>query len=196
MINNLGEIKIISSKRSIKYHCIIALFSIFTIIFIFLTNYKKDFENNEMNSYSNRINYKGVTIKKNKLIEDYFSKISDKYKADKNSEKERIKIFLNLYNYKNDSTSQSFLRLKLLEKISKLKKSKITNLETFFLQINWNFGNLLITINNAIFYCEIVGCHKIILNKNNLKRKWLITKPIFIKNSNITMFQAKYILSL
>ena len=50
----------------------------------------------------------------------------------------------------------------------------------------------MIQLNNAIFFCEVVGCHKIILNKKRLKFSWLISQPIYlkcyIKNSNITIF--------
>ena len=55
---------------------------------------------------------------------------------------------------------------------------------------NYNFGNRLIAINNAIFFCEVVKCHQIILNENQLLRRWLIAKPIYIQNLNITIKQG------
>ena len=45
-------------------------------------------------------------------------------------------------------------------------------------------------VNNAIFFCEIIGCHNIILNKYPLKRRWLIINPIYIKKLNITIKQG------
>ena len=33
--------------------------------------------------------------------------------------------------------------------------------------MNFNFGNQIISLNKLIFYCEIIGCKKIILDKNN-----------------------------
>ena len=52
-----------------------------------------------------------------------------------------------------------------------------------------NFGNSIIQVNNAIFYCEVIGCNSIILN-NTVKRKWLISEEIFIKKLNITIKQG------
>ena len=42
---------------------------------------------------------------------------------------------------------------------------------------------MLITLNNNIFYCEIVGCNKIILSKKQV----FIRKEIYIKKLNITI---------
>ena len=44
----------------------------------------------------------------------------------------------------------------------------------------------LVAINNAIFYCEVIRCNKIILNSFNSKRRWLIRNPISIEKLNIT----------
>ena len=63
-------------------------------------------------------------------------------------------------------------------------------MDIFFLSYNPNFGNSLIQVNNAIFYCEVVDCHTIILNKYKLKRRWLIIKDIFIEKLNITIIQG------
>ena len=41
-----------------------------------------------------------------------------------------------------------------------------------------NFGNSLIQINNAIVYYEVVECKEIILNKNNLRRRWFLVNDI------------------
>jgi hypothetical protein len=50
-----------------------------------------------------------------------------------------------------------------------------------------NFGNNLLALNHAIFYCEILGCQKVILNKYQLERKWFIIKPVYIKKLNISI---------
>ena len=76
----------------------------------------------------------------------------------------------------------------------KKKKIKINHIDIFYLPYNLNFGNNLVSINNAIFYCEIVGCHKIIINNlfhpNVFKRKLLINSPIYNKKSNITIMKG------
>ena len=119
------------------------------------------------------------------------SKISDDYFPYKEEERVRFNRFYNLFNYNNESKIQSLLKEKLLKEISKLKNKTVTNIETFFLSSNSFFGNGLIALNNAIFYCEVVGCHNIILNENQTNRKWLIVNPIYIEKLNITIFQDK-----
>jgi hypothetical protein len=46
------------------------------------------------------------------------------------------------------------------------------------------FGNYFISINNAIIYCEFLGCKKIIFENNNTI---FINKAIFYKKKNITI---------
>ena len=76
---------------------------------------------------------------------------------------------------------QNELRDKLLQELSMLKNQTITKLDTFFFSSNVNFGNSLVAINNAIFYCEVIRCNKIILNSLNSKRRWLLRNPINIR---------------
>ena len=102
----------------------------------------------------------------------------------------RFKKLYYLAEYSNNSKEQSELKKKLLDEISKLKNQTITDLDSFFLSYNVNFGNSLITINNAIFFCEIIGCKKIILNNCTLRRRWLLGKQIYIKQLNITIIQG------
>ena len=50
--------------------------------------------------------------------------------------------------------------------------------------MHMNFGNLLCTLNKILFYCEIIGCKKILLDKEIF---WFIKNKIKIKNCNITL---------
>ena len=50
------------------------------------------------------------------------------------------------------------------------------------------FGNLVISFNKIIFYCEIIGCKKIILKQNN---SIYINKAIYDKKYNLTIEIAK-----
>lgn len=77
--------------------------------------------------------------------------------------------------------------------VSKLRNKTINKIDTFFLSRNDNFGNNLVTINNCIFYCKIIGCHKIILNKHQFKRRWLIKKPVILDKLNIIIMQGSNI---
>lgn len=65
----------------------------------------------------------------------------------------------------------------------KLNKS-ITQIESIFLDFPNRFGNQIILLNKAIFYCEILQCKRIILNKNYY---WFIRNKIIYSNKKITI---------
>jgi hypothetical protein len=46
-----------------------------------------------------------------------------------------------------------------------------------------NFGNAIFTINNLIYFCEILACKKIYLSKHY----WFVKKQIYNKELNITI---------
>ena len=69
--------------------------------------------------------------------------------------------------------------------ISLLTENKnSTLLNTIFLNKTCNFGNCIVFINKLIFYCEIIECKNIVLNKDIY---WFITHNITLNNSNITI---------
>ena len=170
-------------KKKIKYNFLI-------LILLILEN-----KQNKMKFYyySKIIIYKGKKIFKHKLLNDYLSKISNKFKSDKDDERKKFHKYYYLAHYNQDIGVQSELKAKIFREISKIKNQIITKMEILFLSHNINFGNSLITVNNAIFLCEIIGCHKIVLSRNNLIRKWLIQNNIFIRKSNITIMQGSNI---
>ena len=45
---------------------------------------------------------------------------------------------------------------------------KILTQDIFYINKTYHFGNQIIALSNAIFYCEVVGCNTIILNQKNL----------------------------
>jgi hypothetical protein len=100
----------------------------------------------------------------------------------------------------------------LLKFYSKRAKRKITEIKTIFLNFSCNFGNQLILLNKAIFFCEILGCKKIVLNKdiywfirnsiNDTKNKMIIeigeekdymNKNIIFDNTNNLFWYFKYL---
>ena len=101
-----------------------------------------------------------------------------------------LKIFLNVYlNLKDISyVSNDILikeeKLNILKLFSKPSTNKKNNLKTIFYSFRCRFGNLLINLNKLIFYCEIIGCNKIILEK---KLYWFIKNKIKIQTKNITI---------
>ena len=107
--------------------------------------------------YSNEINYKGHKILKSKLIDDYLSKISEDYNSEKIHERELFNNYYYLANFYNDSLIKTELREALLIEVSRIKKQIIKRIDILFISYILNFGNNLLVINNAIFFCEIVG---------------------------------------
>lgn len=66
-------------------------------------------------------------------------------------------------------------KLDLLKYISNNINKNITYIKTFFLRHNRKFGNQFIILNKVIFYCEILGCKRILLDK---KYFWYIRNKI------------------
>ena len=69
--------------------------------------------------------------------------------------------------------------------ISKTINKNITSLYSIFYTCKCKFGNLLVILNKLIFFCEIIGCKFIILDKEVF---WFIKRNIIIKEYNITIF--------
>ena len=72
----------------------------------------------------------------------------------------------------------------ILYKIFKITRKNINNVNYLFIKGKSRFGNFFISINNAIIYCEILGCKKIIIPNNN---SIFINNIIFYKKSNFTI---------
>lgn len=72
----------------------------------------------------------------------------------------------------------------LLSKIFKINRRNINNISTLFIKNKIRFGNYFICLNNAIVYCEFLGCKKIILEYNRII---YINSTTFYKNNNINI---------
>jgi hypothetical protein len=72
----------------------------------------------------------------------------------------------------------------LLFKIFKITRANKNNISTLFVKGIARFGNLFISINNAIIYCELLNCKKIIIEYSN---NIYINRSIFYKKSNFTI---------
>ena len=175
-------------NKNYKYYFLILFISLYNIS-IFINHNNINFNHDSQDLKKEEIYYKGYRILKADLINEYLSKISDEYKKDKEEEREKFINYFYLPDYPKDSFNKSYIRKKLLKIISTDKNQTVREVDTIFLSHNWNFGNSLITVNNAIFLCEVLKCHYIILNKFNLKRRWLITNKIIIDKLNITILQ-------
>ena len=65
----------------------------------------------------------------------------------------------------------------------------LTVLNTIFLNKECNFGNCIVFLNKLMFYCEIIKCKNIILNKDYF---WFIKNNITISDYNITISVDDY----
>ena len=126
----------------------------------------------DMNNYINNDMNNGE-IKNNMTI-----------KERKELEIEEYKQFLNTKIMPKDKNSPLIKKEKkdILKKFSENMMENIVPNMTIYLDMRFNFGNQLLILNKLIFYCEIIGCKKIILERmNNL----YIKNTIYDKEYNI-----------
>ena len=75
-------------------------------------------------------------------------------------------------------------KINILNLLNKDAKKNITSVDSIFLATECNFGNSIVILNKLLFYCEIIGCKTIILDKDIF---WFIKMPIKIKKYNISI---------
>ena len=75
----------------------------------------------------------------------------------------------------------------LLKILSINARKNISSVKSIFLSRNSIFENLVMTINNAIYYCEILHCKNIILDN---KYYWFIKKKIKYKKNKIIIMNG------
>ena len=102
---------------------------------------------------------------------------------------ENINSFLSKIHSKNNSFRIiNNIKRTLKDKIYKYLKKNITNINSIYIRGYLRFGNYLISLNNAILFCEVMNCKKIIILK---KTNHFINKKIFYQKYNITI-DSKY----
>ena len=184
------------------------LFSLFLII-IYIGKVKRKSINEDKNKYlinnnetskaNNISNFQPLKIKRTIInkISKRKNKINNKNLKKIQKIKIKRKLFINPY-YENElKFYETFLSLKKMPnnmnnsiiikekndifcKISENVGMNISSLEEVYFNTDSRFGNELIKINKLIFYCEIIGVKKIILNKdNNLYLNHTIHDPNF-----------------
>lgn len=76
----------------------------------------------------------------------------------------------------------------LLQIISKYIRKNLTSVKSIFLKKRFHFGNQLIIIYRTLFFCKILGCKKLILNKRYI---WFIKNKIINRKDKISI-EIKY----
>ena len=66
---------------------------------------------------------------------------------------------------------------------------RIRNVKSLYIDVNFRFGNLIVFLNKILFYCEIIGCEYIILNKDKF---WFLNDTINIKYKNVTIKKGNH----
>ena len=132
------------------------------------------------------IKYKGQNKKISEILYEFFKYIPYKHEEAIKIEIEKANKYLLIEEFKDDPKFIEEIKIKLLNAISEKAKKNLKHLDTVFVTQNGNFGNSLIALNNIIFYCEILGCKKIILNKNS-RVHWHIKNTIFSNKTNLTI---------
>jgi hypothetical protein len=96
----------------------------------------------------------------------------------------KYSFFSNNYSKNNSYIIFNNIKRTLKDKIYKYLKKNITNINSLYIIGNLRFGNYYISLNNAILFCEVLNCKKIIINN---KRKNFIYDKIFYQKYNITI---------
>ena len=184
--------KIRKSKNSKKLLIKIFLnFAIFILIIRIMIFFIFQFRRNKIikpeTISPDEIIFKGSKILKTQLLSDYFSRVS---MEERNASNENILLdnYLNLSD-SNEPKEKSKIKNQFLNYFSQLKNKTVNKVETIFLDEIGNFGNNLININNMISYCEIIGCHSIIINSP----KSLLSHTVYIEKLNIKIIPGSQV---
>ncbi len=130
---------------------------------------------NNLNYYDKNYIYNNDMFLKKITMEDI--------KEKKEKEKQEYKHFLDLKNKPKDK-NDPLIKKDILRTFSNNLGEKISSKSNIiiFMDTNCSFGNHILILNKLIFYCEIIGCKKIILEKNN---NLYIRNNIYDKKYNI-----------
>ena len=122
-----------------------------------------------------------------------FTKNKSKYHVDINDnnltlENQYFTRFHNIFTKCRNETelsneNKNKLKQYLLSGFSSLFKKKYKKIDVIIFNKRMNFGNAIFSINNFIYFCEILGCKNIYL----YKYYWFVKKPIHYKEMNITI---------
>ena len=79
---------------------------------------------------------------------------------------------------------------KLIESLKTNTRKNFSLVKNIFIISSFNFGNVIITFNNLIYYCEILGIKNIYLNS---EIDWYIKKDINTDKIHISLISKNLI---
>lgn len=149
---------------------------VFIIIFIVsIMKIKKDDIKSQIGDVKINPNEEEENEKKNISIEERKEKEVSDYKE-----------FLNFTKKPKNRNNPLFNKIKeqILTKFSESQINELGPEINIFLDMKFNFGNQLLILNKLLFFCEIIGCKKILLTKDN---NIYIKNNIYDKRYNLTI---------
>jgi hypothetical protein len=167
--------------RLIKFSVIFLSILIYTIIDFDIQN-----KNNEL-----KRKFDTFLPFQQKIINNYLSDISQKYKHEKKQELYKLISLLSLSNFSriSNDTLKSELKIELLKALQKAKSKKMkSQIKFVFIEKSYRFGNSLVLLNNLLYYSEILNITNIYLNS---EKKWPITENITSNKINISLTLKK-----
>ena len=94
-----------------------------------------------------------------------------------------FKIILSIFST-NPKNKFYYLRQSFLNNLYNKTRLNLTHINILFLKGKSRTGNFFISINNAIIFCELVGCKKLIIEFN---KKIFIEHPIFYRKYHLSI---------
>ena len=127
-------------------------------------------------------------IEKERLIDNYNKQLISITNNNSTLKSQYFTRFENVFiKYRNDTELSVEYKNKfkqyILNGFSSLFKKTYTKIDVIIFNSLMNFGNAIFTINNLIYFCEILSCKKIYLSKHY----WFVKKQIYDKELNITI---------
>ena len=125
------------------------------------------------------------------FINNYFSIFKNKNDSTVLTEYKFAKEYLSLkVMIKGNSSLNLQTKEKLIQKLSEQTKKNFSLVKNVFMTDGLNFGNLIVSFNNLIYYCEILGIKNIYLNS---KINWFIKNDIITDKIHISFISKNLI---
>ena len=118
------------------------------------------------------------------IIENYFMKLPEKFHGERDHELRIFRGYMKKYTLSEDGNSIADQRAKMTL-YKRLGGEHFSKLKNIFIKGDWRFGNRMLSLNNMIFYFELLKEHKNIYL--NSRHHWFLKDKIVTKYVNISL---------